>query len=104
MEIIYANSDNFNDSIAKGVVLVDFYADWCGPCQMIAPELDILINNLADNQSIVKINVDNAQDIAMKYGVMSIPTLLLFKDGQKVDTKVGVQTANELENWMNSYK
>lgn len=103
MAIQYANSENFKDLTAKGTVLVDFYADWCGPCQMIAPELEILAGKLNDNQHIVKLDVDKSQDIAMQFGVMSIPTLLLFKDGKKVDTKIGTLSADELEIWLNSF-
>lgn len=104
MALVHLDDTNFDEFIEKAEkpVLVDFYADWCGPCQMIAPELEILVKDLKENQAIAKINVDDAQDIAMQYGVMSIPTLLLFKDGQKVDTKIGVQKADELETWMNS--
>lgn len=100
MEIIYAEEKSFNDHIASGVSLVDFYADWCGPCKMISPELDILKDKLGEGQKIIKVNVDDQSAIASEYGVMSIPTLIKFKDGQKVDQKVGVISADDMKKWM----
>lgn len=100
MEIIYADSNNFDEVISSGVTIVDFYADWCGPCQMIGPELEKLVKITGENQHVVKLNVDNAPDIAGRFGVMSIPTIIKFRDGQQVDKRVGVATAEELKTWM----
>lgn len=100
MAIIYADNNNFEEAIASGVTIVDFYADWCGPCQMIAPELEKLVDMVSEGQNIVKVNVDEAPEVAGKYAVMSIPTIIKFRDGQQVDKRVGVSTAEELKNWM----
>lgn len=76
----------------KGVVLVDFYADWCGPCRMLGPILEeVDAENKDENIKILKLNVDENQPTAMEYGVMSIPTVIIFKDGKEFDKKVGVQ-------------
>ena len=91
------NSKDFKDKISKGKVLVDMYADWCGPCRMLGP----IIESIAESNTVYKfykLNVDDNEDIAMEYGVMSIPTLLLFEDGKLVDTLVGLRSKDELEN------
>jgi thioredoxin 1 len=78
------------------LVLVDFWAEWCGPCKMIAPVLDQLANELDGKLVIGKLDIDENQDTAMAFGVMSIPTLLLFKDGEPVDRIVGYQGKPQL--------
>ncbi len=87
----------FQKTVASGVTLVDFWAPWCGPCRMIAPILDELAGELKDKARIVKINVDENPVVAGQFGIMSIPTLLLFKNGQKVDQKVGGQAKPQLK-------
>ncbi len=74
---------------STGPVLVDFYADWCGPCRMMAPVIDQVASQYQDKLTVGKLDVDAAQTIAMRYGVMGIPTLGLFKDGKLVDRLVG---------------
>jgi thioredoxin 1 len=82
---------------AKTLALVDFWAPWCGPCRMVAPVVEELAGEYADKVSFFKVNVDNNQKIAGKYGVMSIPTLILFKDGKPVATMVGYRPKDELK-------
>lgn len=87
-------TQNFDAEVLKSdkPVLVDFYADWCGPCKMMAPVVEALAEELDGTAVIGKLNVDENEEIAMKYGVMSIPTLIVFKNGQAVNKKVGVQS------------
>ncbi len=99
MALIYGNEENFDSLIQNGVVLVDFYADWCGPCRMIATQLESLCEERSENK-IVKINVDNNTSLAKKYGIMSIPALLLFKDGNLIDNKIGYMNKDEIEEWI----
>lgn len=87
----------FQNETAVGTVLVDFWAPWCGPCKIVAPILDELSAEIGDKAKIVKINVDDNPESAAKYNVMSIPTLLIFKDGQVVNQLVGVQPKDLLE-------
>ena len=89
--------EKYEDLISKGIVLVDFYADWCGPCKMIGMELE----KIDDKVNIVKVNVDKFEDIARSYGVMSIPTLILFKDGEMVRKHVGFTDGNTIMSWVN---
>lgn len=79
---------NFNEKTGKGLVLVDFYADWCGPCKMMGPVLEEIDHEM-EEVTIYKLNVDEQGAIAQQFGVMSIPTLILFKDGVKVNQTVG---------------
>jgi len=97
MTIIQATEGTFAKDIAEGLVLVDFWAAWCGPCKMIAPVLEELDAEIGDKVKIVKVDVDNNQATAAEYQVMSIPTLLLFKNGEVVDKTVGFQPKEALQ-------
>ena len=88
--------DNFNDTIASGTVLVDFWAPWCGPCKMQTPILEKVAEAVEGKAVIAKVNVDEAPSLAAQFGVRSIPTLILFKDGQKVKDFIGVKQEAEL--------
>lgn len=87
---------------SKQLVLVDFWAPWCGPCKQLAPTLDELSAELKDKVVIAKVNVDDCPDIAGKYNVRGIPTLILFKNGNVVDTKVGSLSKTALTAWIDS--
>ena len=90
MSVLKITNENFEEEVMKSEkpVIVDFYADWCGPCKMLAPIIEEIANENEDIK-VVKVNVDEAQDIAVKYDVMSIPTTVVIKNGQEVDRTVG---------------
>jgi thioredoxin 1 len=81
-------------------VVVDFWAEWCGPCRMIGPALEDIANDMQGKVKIAKVNVDENPGIAAKYGIRSIPTLLLFKDGKQVNQKVGAAPKGDLQRWI----
>ena len=87
---------DFDAAVAKGVTVVDFWAPWCGPCKMQTPILEKVAESLAGKAVIAKVNVDDNRDLAVKYGIRSIPALLIFKDGQVTQTLVGLQQAAAL--------
>lgn len=89
-------SENFSETIESGTVLVDFWAPWCGPCKMQGPILDKVAEQIGDKAVIAKVNVDENAPLAAQYGVRSIPTLVLFKNGEKVQDFIGVQQENTL--------
>ena len=94
---VVITKDNFASSVESGVTLVDFWAPWCGPCKMQLPIVEELSGELAGQATIGKINVDEEPELASQFGVMSIPTLILFKDGQPVDKMVGLQSKDALK-------
>lgn len=97
MALINATDATFENNIKEGVTLVDFWAPWCGPCKMIAPVLEDLAKDVDGKADIVKVDVDENQATAAKFEVMSIPTLIVFKDGQAVDKVVGFQPKEQLQ-------
>ena len=93
-----ATNTNFDSLLATPgkLLIVDFWATWCGPCRMLSPILDLLEEEMANQISVVKVNVDDADEIAARFRIMNIPTLLFFKDGQLVDKTVGAMPKNAL--------
>lgn len=91
MPATHIDADQFEEKVLKAdkPVLVDFYADWCGPCKMAAPVLDELADSADGKYEIIKINVDENQELSGQHGVMSIPTVIVFKEGKEVDRKIG---------------
>ena len=85
---------------ATGPVVVDFWAEWCGPCRMIAPALEEISGSLGEKVKIVKLNVDENPATATKYGIMSIPTLMIFKNGEMASRQVGAAPKQKLEQWI----
>ena len=85
---------------ANGPVVVDFWAEWCGPCRMIAPALEEIAGSLGGKVKILKLNVDENPQTAAKYGIMSIPTLMIFKNGQMASRQVGAAPKQKLEQWI----
>jgi len=103
--IVTVSTDNFEQEVAKSPqpVLVDFWAEWCGPCKMIAPVLDEIAEEKAGQVKIGKVNVDDNQELATRFGIRAIPTLLLFKDGQVKETIVGMTGKKDLEKKLAAY-
>ncbi|WP_349359070.1 thioredoxin [Stappia sp.] len=102
MATAVVTDESFENDVLKaaGPVVVDFWAEWCGPCKMIAPALEELSNEMDGEVTIAKLNIDENQNIAMKYGVRSIPTLIMFKDGEPVSTQIGAAPKNKLADWI----
>lgn len=102
MGTAHVSDETFDQEVlqATGPVVVDFWAEWCGPCKMIGPLLEELANELEGQVKIVKINVDENPKVAAKYGIRGIPTLLIFKNGQVAASQVGAQPKNRLKAWM----
>ncbi|MEN2765632.1 thioredoxin [Ornithinibacillus xuwenensis] len=103
MAIVNVTDQNFAGETAEGLVLADFWAPWCGPCKMIAPVLEEIDGEMSEKVQIVKLDVDENQETASKFGVMSIPTLLLFKDGNVVDQVIGFQPKEALVELINKH-
>lgn len=99
MAVIHGDEQNFNELINKELVLVDFYATWCGPCKMLAPVLEELVEI-----DVVKIDVDECPNLARSYGIMSVPTLMIFKNGELKTSQSGAMPKQMLENWVNENK
>ena len=100
--VAHITDAEFPTTVAQGVTLVDFWAPWCCPCKMIAPVLDELAGELGGKAKIVKINVDDNPEVAGQYGIMSIPTLILFKDGKPMNKLVGGQPKPQLKAFIES--
>ena len=98
-----ATNTHFDELLQEEkLVIVDFWATWCGPCRMLSPLLDEVEAEMADKVEVVKVNVDDADEIAMRFRIMSIPTLLFFKNGQMVDRSVGAMPKSALVDKINA--
>lgn len=104
MAIVNVTDQSFNAEVeGQGTVLVDFWAPWCGPCKMIAPVLEELDKEIGDRMKIAKVNVDDNPESASRFGVMSIPTLIIFKNGEPVDKIIGFQSKEALKSVVSRY-
>ena len=95
-------SENFEATVAEGVTMVDFWAPWCGPCRMIAPVVEELAEDFDGKATIAKVNTDEQQELAVKYGIRSIPAILFFKDGEVVDQMVGAASKDAFAEKLNA--
>jgi thioredoxin 1 len=101
---VSVTDQNFEAEVlqADSPVVVDFWAEWCGPCKVMSPLVDQLASELGDKVKIVKVNIDENPNAPTRYGVRGIPTFMVFKGGQLVDTKVGSMSKTQLSDWVNS--
>ena len=106
MNEVIINKSNFENEVinADKPILLDFYADWCGPCKMLSPVLSEIADEYADVLKVAKVNVDDEPELAMKFKVSSIPMLVLFKDGRIVSSSVGYRPKDEILNELKLYK
>ena len=102
MGVLKLEEKNFEEEVikAEGKVLVDFYADWCGPCKMMSPIIDEISEEMKENLKVGKINVDENQELAIKYNVMSIPTIMIFENGNLIKTFVGVTNKDDILSYL----
>ena len=99
----HANESNFTDMTGKGLVLVDFFATWCGPCKMLSPVLEDLASD-RDSIAIVTVDIDESMNLARQYGIMSVPTLVLMKDGKILAKTSGFQPKDSIQRWIEEHK
>ena len=103
MDYITLNQQNFDEITSKGVVLVDFWATWCGPCKMMAPNVEEIATEYKGKVTVGKVDVDECQELATRFGIMSIPTLIVFKDGEKKEVLVGYRLKMQIAQVLDKY-
>ena len=104
MSVSQLNTETFDEAVAKDkVTLVDFFAEWCGPCKMQTPILHKVADEYSDKMNFGAVNVDESEEIAAKYGVQSIPTLMVFKNGEVVKRAEGMKNESQLKDWLKEY-
>lgn len=103
MDYIPLNQQNFDEITSKGVVLVDFWATWCGPCKMMAPNVEEIATEYKGKVTVGKVDVDECQELATRFGIMSIPTLIVFKDGEKKEVLVGYRLKMQIAQVLDKY-
>ncbi len=104
-ELKHINENEFESVVSSNkLVLVDFFATWCPPCKMLGPVLEETLQEVGDDTDIVKINVDENEKLSQKFNIMSVPTLILFKDGEMVDKTIGYQPKEQILNFINQNK
>ena len=103
MDFITLNQQNFDEITSKGVVLVDFWATWCGPCKMMAPNVEEIATEYKGKVTVGKVDVDECQELATRFGIMSIPTLIVFKDGEKKEVLVGYRLKMQIAQVLDKY-
>ncbi len=104
-KIVYTNDEKFAEEVLQSdkPVLLDFWAEWCGPCKMIAPLLDEIADGYADRMTVAKINIDENPNTPNKFGIRSIPTLMLFKDGEVQAQKLGAMSKSQLTEFLETH-
>ena len=103
MELEHVNSENFEEKVNSGkITLVDFFATWCGPCKMLGPVLEQVADEVKEKANIVKLDIDESLDLAKQFGVMSVPTMVIFKDGKEVDRIVGLRQKGQIIDAINN--
>lgn len=103
MDYITLNQQNFDEFTSKGVALVDFWATWCGPCKMMAPNVEEIATEYKGKVTVGKVDVDECQELATRFGIMSIPTLIVFKDGEKKEVLVGYRLKMQIAQVLDKY-
>lgn len=102
-KILHATDQTFGSLVQKGVALVDFYADWCGPCRMLSPIIESLAEKHHKSMNFVKVDTENCQKVAQEHSISSLPTLLLFKDGALINRSVGLRDEESLESLLKKH-